>query len=312
MRELRNTIERLVVFSRGSLIEAVDLPQTIAGDTVAGGPAVRRPADARRTRAPLSACYVLDAADGNRTRAAEDSRHRPPHPLPHGGTLRHRAQGIALASEARGPATSGDAEAVVSRRPHHPATASRARIRDCSDDCRHHAWHLLLPLHPLSAPLDGEHHANHRPRRYSSPPHCLGCVSATPRLRPLVVAKVPFAFTMHGERFPAGTYEVREVGSSGDLLSIQGATNGAMAYTFAQPSRGTDPVGDRPALVFNHYENGYRLSEIWQSGATGMTLPSARWVQSLACGSPHRTDIHCRRALRSEHAKCCSGFGVIA
>jgi hypothetical protein len=102
----------------------------------------------------------------------------------------------------------------------------------------------------------------------------LGMYVSEAQAQPLVVARVPFAFTMHGERFPAGTYEVREVGSSGDLLSIQGAKSGAMAYTFADQSHGTDPAGDRPALVFNRYENGYRLSEIWQSGVEGMTLPS--------------------------------------
>jgi hypothetical protein len=102
----------------------------------------------------------------------------------------------------------------------------------------------------------------------------LGMYVGEAQAQTFVVATVPFAFTMHGERFPAGTYEIREAGSSGDLLSIQGANNGARAYTFAQPSHGTDPIGDRPALVFNHYENGYQLSEIWQSGAEGMTLPA--------------------------------------
>jgi DNA-binding NtrC family response regulator len=71
VRELRNTIERLVVSSRGSVIEALDLPDTVL--------AVRpRPDDLSfsnlTTLDDLERRYllhVLDAANGNRTRAAE-------------------------------------------------------------------------------------------------------------------------------------------------------------------------------------------------------------------------------------------------
>ena len=71
VRELRNTIERLVVSSRGSVIEALDLPDPVL--------AVRpRPDDLSfsnlTTLDDLERRYllhVLDAANGNRTRAAE-------------------------------------------------------------------------------------------------------------------------------------------------------------------------------------------------------------------------------------------------
>jgi DNA-binding NtrC family response regulator len=71
VRELRNTIERLVVSSRGALIEAFDL-----GDTFA----TARPAPHEQAFADLPTLeglerryllHVLDAANGNRTRAAE-------------------------------------------------------------------------------------------------------------------------------------------------------------------------------------------------------------------------------------------------
>jgi len=71
VRELRNTIERLVVSSRGALIEAFDLNDTTA--TV-------RPALENQPFSDLPTLddlerrylvYVLDAAKGNRTRAAE-------------------------------------------------------------------------------------------------------------------------------------------------------------------------------------------------------------------------------------------------
>jgi DNA-binding NtrC family response regulator len=71
VRELRNTIERLVVSSRGSLIEAFDLPETVLA--VRPSPQ-EQPFSDLPTLDDLERRYllhVLDAADGNRTRAAE-------------------------------------------------------------------------------------------------------------------------------------------------------------------------------------------------------------------------------------------------
>ncbi|PYR16738.1 MAG: hypothetical protein DMF98_27850, partial [Acidobacteria bacterium] len=71
VRELRNTIERLVVSSRGSLLEAVDLPDTV----LAARPSAHdQPFADLPTLDDLERRYllhVLDAANGNRTRAAE-------------------------------------------------------------------------------------------------------------------------------------------------------------------------------------------------------------------------------------------------
>ena len=71
VRELRNTIERLVVSSRGSLIEAFDLPRHGRAGPV-------RPPDQPFADLPTLddlerryLLHVLDAANGNRTRAAE-------------------------------------------------------------------------------------------------------------------------------------------------------------------------------------------------------------------------------------------------
>jgi len=71
VRELRNTIERLVVSGRASLIEAFDLPDTVLG---AGPGAPGQPFSDLPTLDDLERRYllhVLDAAKGNRTRAAE-------------------------------------------------------------------------------------------------------------------------------------------------------------------------------------------------------------------------------------------------
>ena len=71
VRELRNTIERLVVSSRGTVIEASDL----AGPDPATQPRQDEPSFSNLTTLDdLERRYllhVLDAANGNRTRAAE-------------------------------------------------------------------------------------------------------------------------------------------------------------------------------------------------------------------------------------------------
>jgi hypothetical protein len=102
----------------------------------------------------------------------------------------------------------------------------------------------------------------------------LGVCAGEASAQTLVVARVPFAFTLRGQRFPAGTYEIREAGNSGGVLSVQGEYNNNMSFTFAQPVFGRDPAGDRPALVFSHHDNGYQLSEIWQSATEGVTVPA--------------------------------------
>jgi len=71
VRELRNTIERLVVSSRGSLIEAFDLADSVAAvpHAVQDQPFSDLPTLDDLERRYL--LHVLDAAKGNRTRAAE-------------------------------------------------------------------------------------------------------------------------------------------------------------------------------------------------------------------------------------------------
>jgi DNA-binding NtrC family response regulator len=71
VRELRNTIERLVVSSRGALIEAFDLPVAAAAPPHmrAEQPFADLPTLDELERRYL--LHVLDAANGNRTRAAE-------------------------------------------------------------------------------------------------------------------------------------------------------------------------------------------------------------------------------------------------
>ncbi len=107
------------------------------------------------------------------------------------------------------------------------------------------------------------------------------CVSEA-HAQAFVVARVPFAFTLRGQQFPAGTYEVRENTTSSGLLTIRGTYNGKVSFAFEQPAIGVDPAGDKPAFVFNHFENGYELAQVWQSGTEGMMLPSDRRASDTA------------------------------
>jgi DNA-binding NtrC family response regulator len=71
VRELRNTVERLVVSSQGSLIEAFELTETarVAVPAVQNQPFSDLPTLDDLERRYL--LHVLEAANGNRTRAAE-------------------------------------------------------------------------------------------------------------------------------------------------------------------------------------------------------------------------------------------------
>jgi hypothetical protein len=86
-----------------------------------------------------------------------------------------------------------------------------------------------------------------------------------------VIVKVPFAFVVQGKTLPAGTYEVSRGTDDRAAMVIRGedANRKSMAIVLTMPADGHDPAGDRPALTFSHFENGYRLSTIWESATEG-------------------------------------------
>jgi hypothetical protein len=118
----------------------------------------------------------------------------------------------------------------------------------------------------------------------------LGLCAGEASAQTFVVAKVTFAFSLHGQRLPAGTYEIREAGTSGGVISVRGEYNNKMSFTFAQPVIGRDPAGDRPALVFTHHDDGYQLSEIWESATEGVTVPAEEHEADRARGEVGQND----------------------
>jgi DNA-binding NtrC family response regulator len=71
VRELENTVERLVVFSRGSVVEAADLPPLVRGAAPQVEPQLFADLPRLDEIERRYLMHVLDAVRGNRTRAAE-------------------------------------------------------------------------------------------------------------------------------------------------------------------------------------------------------------------------------------------------
>jgi hypothetical protein len=106
------------------------------------------------------------------------------------------------------------------------------------------------------------------------------------RAQEAVVAKVPFAFVVRGQEFPAGRYYLT---NEEGLLTVRGLDSREGIFAMTTPAGGTDPIGDQPALVFVRYEKTYRLSQVWDSSSEGLAVqePSAVLRRaSAATGAP--------------------------
>ena len=101
----------------------------------------------------------------------------------------------------------------------------------------------------------------------------LGVCASSARAAEMVV-KVPFPFVVQQQTMPAGEYVVERVGQGPDALLIRGAKgfDRSAAIVLTTPASGVDPAGNKPALTFNHRENTYQLSTIWESHSEGRTV----------------------------------------
>jgi hypothetical protein len=98
---------------------------------------------------------------------------------------------------------------------------------------------------------------------------CVGMIASTARAQETVVAKVPFAFIVHGLQMPAGSYSVT---ADNGILTIRGMDNRSASFAIAIPADGRDPAGDDPSLIFVRWENQEMLSEIWESRTDGLSI----------------------------------------
>ena len=92
------------------------------------------------------------------------------------------------------------------------------------------------------------------------------------RAQEILTVKVPFPFVVGSEHFPAGHYDILAPGDNQGVVSIRGTDNRSAAFALTISADGGDPAGDQPALLFKRYENGYRLSQIWESSTEGLVL----------------------------------------
>jgi hypothetical protein len=100
---------------------------------------------------------------------------------------------------------------------------------------------------------------------------CVAATAGTARAADVITVKVPFAFTVHGQSFPAGSYTIER--ETPTVLLIRGE-NGNRLSTFVQtvPAGGHDPAGEMPSLTFKRFENQYKLSAVWEDGREGLDL----------------------------------------
>ena len=100
----------------------------------------------------------------------------------------------------------------------------------------------------------------------------LGMFAGSVHAQEMITARVPFPFVVGSEQFPAGHYDISTPGDNEGVMSIRGTDNRSASFALTTPAAGSDPAGDRPVLLFKRYENGYRLSQIWDSRTDGREL----------------------------------------
>ena len=81
---------------------------------------------------------------------------------------------------------------------------------------------------------------------------------------------VPFPFLVNNEVFPAGHYMVeQDTVADPSVMLIRGMHTPQAAFVLTHAANGRGPG---PALQFEHRENQYRLSNIWESPVEGQSV----------------------------------------
>ena len=92
----------------------------------------------------------------------------------------------------------------------------------------------------------------------------------------ILKVNVPFPFVVNGQSFPAGHYLIEEDSEIGPaVLLIKGMNTPSAAFMLTRPAAG-ERSSREPALLFNRYENQYRLSGVWESATEGQTIIQSR------------------------------------
>ncbi|MGE5245231.1 MAG: hypothetical protein ACM3SQ_13460, partial [Betaproteobacteria bacterium] len=116
--------------------------------------------------------------------------------------------------------------------------------------------------------------------------------AAVARAGDLVVAKVPFAFMVHGELMPAGRYVVTDhTMDAQGIVTIESANGRRIASTITVPwSPSPASASGQPQLVFDKVDNQYFLVDVGYEGGSGREIPlsSANMMrQAMAMRDAH-------------------------
>ena len=95
--------------------------------------------------------------------------------------------------------------------------------------------------------------------------------SGTARASDVLQVNVPFSFQVGKEMFPAGRYMVEEDSLNGPaVLLIRGMQTPQAAFVLTETAAGQGP--GKPSLQFEHRENQYRLTGVWEAPGDGRTI----------------------------------------
>ncbi|MGA8490043.1 MAG: hypothetical protein WB711_06445 [Terriglobales bacterium] len=92
-------------------------------------------------------------------------------------------------------------------------------------------------------------------------------------------ANVPFAFNVGAKQLPAGTYEIKVLSQSPNLINIQNTETAEAAMSIVSSE---DPRGTESKLVFDRVGTQYFLTEVCKGwGAGSMVVPTSKHEQEL-------------------------------
>ena len=90
-------------------------------------------------------------------------------------------------------------------------------------------------------------------------------ISAVQAQEPRVKANIPFDFVVGDRVLPAGEYQVREMGASGQLIAILSEDRKASALLSTSACATSGPLKSSK-LVFHAIGGRYFLSQVWTEG----------------------------------------------
>ena len=97
-----------------------------------------------------------------------------------------------------------------------------------------------------------------------------------------VKAQVPFDFIVAGKTLRAGQYDVLNMSSGGEALSIKTANGKSEAMLLTSPVIDNHQQDTNAKLVFHKYGDTYFLSQVWLSGrANGREIAKSKQERAI-------------------------------